>query len=585
MVHTNLMECATTSSKPLLTPPVETRELELVKYMSKLPVFLERAETTTPLLSVGVLHWSRLEKWHHSHNRMVIPSSLVPPRDADGCPRKHRQSSPVEETLREYRSAPIKKPKDHIGPNTDGCEKKKKGLKGNISPKISECVTLSTKASNTSSGGKLSASSLLSVKHCTDEPSQRQDSKSYIAVSENGRSISPFQRLMGKASKTNSAGSTSQLDSMENSSKTVSQNITLSSVSEKDTTTTSHLRRFLKPLLKPRETHSGNSVEGPRGITGCRTVNVNDSAYKKKAGSSMVRAVLQVTVKNNQPLFTFAVNKETNVIAATQKKMGSSEEGECISVYTFFSIKDHKRKSSWLNQRGRGQTHGIISNVVAQMRVSSSFPSGSLREFVLFSVELDMEKSDLQLKNELAAIIVKIPRWFSTVQDHNAFDKEVEDNIKDISATVILQSGVHSMPHKGGGPSSLIQRWRTGGSCDCGGWDMGCNLRILTNQHNFSCKSSTTTSNSPPLSNPFELFFLGEQAEEHPFLSYKPIKEGIYSVVYDLSLSQLQAFSICMALAECRKVSELHLEHKSSCDEHKARAETVLIPGPRFKAL
>lgn len=79
-------------------------------------------------------------------------------------------------------------------------------------------------------------------------------------------------------------------------------------------------------------------------------------------------------------------------------------------------------------------------------------------------------------------------------------------------------------------------------------------------------------------------FIQGEEAEEHPFLSYKPIKEGIYSVVYDSSLSQLQAFSICMALAESRKMSELTLEHKSSRDQHKARAETLLVPGPRFKA-
>ncbi|CAE6248764.1 unnamed protein product [Arabidopsis arenosa] len=487
-----------------------------------------------------------------------------------------------------------------------------------VSVELSQCVPLLTKARNISSKGKITedrASSLLSVKHCMNEPGQRQNSKAPKVASETGRSISPFQRLsfnMGKASKTNSEGvtvPTTQLDTMANSTKIDSQNAALLSdvdgsdcykPSEKDTTTTSHLRRLLQPLLKPRAIHSGISVEGPRGqgvqriklgIKGCKSVNVNDSAHEKKLGSSMVRAVLRVNVKNNQPLFTFAVNKETDIIAATQKKMGSSEEGECTSVYTFFSIKDHKRNSGWLNQRGRGQAHGLISNVVAQMRVSSSLPSGSIREFVLFSVEFDQEsteKSDLQLKNELAAIIVKMPRWFhrraslNTVQDHNAPSGELEDHIKDrffdqdISATVILQSGVHSMPQKGG-PSSLIQRWRTGGSCDCGGWDMGCNLRILTNQHNLSHKNSTT-SNSPPSSNRFELFFLGEQPEEHPFLSFKPIKEGIYSVVYNSSLSQLQAFSICMALAESRKMSEITLEHKSSCDEHKARGKTVLVP-------
>ncbi|XP_009120411.1 uncharacterized protein LOC103845328 [Brassica rapa] len=759
--------------------PAESRagdEPELLKYMSKLPVFLERADTHTPqekLLSVGVLDWDRLQKWQHSHNRMMpvksrYPSvvyqtdaSLVPHRDessagpsnAHNRPRKHRSSrqsnlmsNPGGETVREYRETiggTRKKkhrghrsfgiPDEQLGPITDaqeGCEKKdlkekigpklgtseagvnmevnskvdgsrrkkseKKSrerkrydhdgelgrsqqgeaklydsskklgreeaktckrsstnkvsvghgvevnycaqhscslpckadgcsAKSNIaladadpnrnSAKISQCVPLSAKASNTSSRGKISedrASSLLSVKHCGDEPAQRQDSTSHKPVSKKGRSISPFQRLsfsMGKASNTNServADSTTQPESMANSTKTVSQNSALSSgvdglncnkPSENDTTTTSHLRRFLEPLLKPRATHSDNSVEGPRGqgvqriklgIKGCRSVNVNDSAHEKKVGSSMVRAVLRVTVKNNQPLFTFAVNKETDIIAATQKKMGSSDEGECTSVYSFFSIKDHKRNSAWLNQRSRGQTHGIISDVVAQMRVSSSFRSGFIREFVLFSVELDQEsteKSDVQLKNELAAIIVKMPRWFNrrasvnTVHDHTALSKGFGDPIKDrafdqdISATVILQSGVHSMPHKGG-PSSLIQRWRTGGSCDCGGWDMGCNLIILTNQHNNSCKNSTT-SNSPPSSNRFELYFLGEQAEEHPFLSYKPIKEGLYSVVYDSSLSQLQAFSICMALAESRKMTEITLEQKSSCDERKARAETV----------
>jgi hypothetical protein len=51
-----------------------------------------------------------------------------------------------------------------------------------------------------------------------------------------------------------------------------------------------------------------------------------------------------------------------------------------------------------------------------------------------------------------------------------------------INTTVILPSGIHSLPNKGG-PSSLLQRWRSGGSCDCGGWDLGCKLRILVNQN------------------------------------------------------------------------------------------------------
>jgi hypothetical protein len=38
----------------------------------------------------------------------------------------------------------------------------------------------------------------------------------------------------------------------------------------------------------------------------------------------------------------------------------------------------------------------------------------------------------------------------------------------------------------------LLQRWRSGGSCDCGGWDLGCKLRILVNHNQLTKKLSTT---------------------------------------------------------------------------------------------
>ncbi|XP_010541427.1 PREDICTED: uncharacterized protein LOC104814896 [Tarenaya hassleriana] len=382
--------------------------------------------------------------------------------------------------------------------------------------------------------------------------------------SEKGRTnVSPFQRLSfstGKTSKHNSerdAVPVTRQDSMVNSSKSGSQNTATSSGCNKpcgkDRAAISPFRRLLEPLLKPKD----NSLEDPRaqgvqrvksGVSGCKMVNVDDSAREKKPVSFMVQAVLRVTVKNNQLLFTFAVNKERDVLAATLKKLGSLEENECTtSMYNFFSIHEHKKNGVWLNQRSKGQTHGIISNVFAQMRISSS-PSGSIREFVLFSVDLgkgNEEKSDLQLKNELAAIVI----------NSNAQIKDRNGPVlcdRDISATVITQSGVHSLPHKGG-PSSLIQRWRSGGSCDCGGWDMGCNLRVLTN-----CSSKNTAS-----SDRFQLFLTGGKRDEQPFLSLAPIKEGIYSVGYNSPLSLLQAFSICIAVVECRKLGETS-ENKGS---------------------
>lgn len=45
---------------------------------------------------------------------------------------------------------------------------------------------------------------------------------------------------------------------------------------------------------------------------------------------------------------------------------------------------------------------------------------------------------------------------------------------------VIVPAGFHGGPiHTTAGPSSLIGRWKSGGDCDCGGWDLGCPLTVL----------------------------------------------------------------------------------------------------------
>lgn len=48
------------------------------------------------------------------------------------------------------------------------------------------------------------------------------------------------------------------------------------------------------------------------------------------------------------------------------------------------------------------------------------------------------------------------------------------------SVDILIPAGLHGGPRtRNGGPSSLTERWRSGGHCDCGGWDMGCPLKIL----------------------------------------------------------------------------------------------------------
>ena len=48
------------------------------------------------------------------------------------------------------------------------------------------------------------------------------------------------------------------------------------------------------------------------------------------------------------------------------------------------------------------------------------------------------------------------------------------------SITALVPADIHGLPKiKSSGPSPLIEWWRLGGKCDCGGWDLGSALTLL----------------------------------------------------------------------------------------------------------
>jgi hypothetical protein len=389
-------------------------------------------------------------------------------------------------------------------------------------------------------------------------------------AAEKVRSTSPFRRLssgMSKISKNFSSkegSSKPQLSSTSNSAQSGSEIAMASTWQENQSSDaqnatsrarSSPLRRLLDPMLKPKAANFHPSVEQlQRGsistdkvckssnvhldcmpgtaqigkvksgtTTPCR-ISVSDSSKDKKHISSAFQALLRVAVKNGQPTFTFAVDNERDILAATMKKLSASREDDYSCIYNFYAIHEVKKKNArWINQGGKGKCHDYIPNVVAQLKVSGSqfsnltrqnyMAQSFAREFVLFAMDLqqaEQQTLDFQPNDELAAIVVKIPEVInrSTVRDGNRTNNcnnfsevrcnSTSGNVQNqpilssqnlINTTVILPSGIHSLPNKGG-PSSLLQRWRSGGSCDCGGWDLGCKLRILVNQNQINKKSS-----------------------------------------------------------------------------------------------
>lgn len=480
------------------------------------------------------------------------------------------------------------------------------------------------------------------------------------------RSTSPFRRLNNGVGKMNKSSDIHNLKSTNVSAKACSENAMASSgmdasSSDQPTATgrarSSPLRRLLEPLLKPKAENCSRLVDpserrsvsteracrssdGHLGsfvvqsgkvkldMIGCKTININDSAMDKKHGPlTTFQALLRVAVKNGLPLLTFAVDKERDIIAATLKKLNTTVMDDYSCIYTFFTIREVKKKNgSWINQGGKGKAHDYIRNVVAQMKVSDSQMSNlipqnqfSMREFVLFSVDLrqaDNQTSVFQPNDELAAIVVKIPKKIipsSRKHEHEnnngsnmsqvslkeslsgvSCKSNLGENVQSqhslsiqnfVSTAVILPGGTHSLPSKGG-PSSLIERWNTGGSCDCGGWDLGCKLRILANRNQAPEKSSST--NCSPTTDRLELFpevlvfnlnqhndpqyYIGScllmlllafntcqqgGAQSKPLFSLAPFKDGVYSVEFSSPLSTLQAFSICIAVLDNRNLREL----------------------------
>lgn len=302
----------------------------------------------------------------------------------------------------------------------------------------------------------------------------------------------------------------------------------------------SPLRRLLDPLMKTKAAnchHSMHSSQKDSVLTnnncrsgngrcstvlpkreldrdqrvGCSSVNTADLSRDNRNVPSASQALLRIALKNGQPLFTFAVDNNSNILAATAKNLNVSRQDECSCVYTIFSFREVKKKNgSWMNQAGKSKGPDYTHDVIAQMNVSgshfddSSSHSYIAKEFVLFSVKLkqgDAEFADYQPNDELAAVVIKSPKAIDFV-NHAPLSSYRNNSQDHLHATVVLPSGVHSLPSNGG-PSSLIERWKTGGSCDCGGWDLACKLKVLANVNLASRKSRASKAY---FADPFELF-------------------------------------------------------------------------------
>ncbi|XP_038722932.1 uncharacterized protein LOC120014895 [Tripterygium wilfordii] len=113
------------------------------------------------------------------------------------------------------------------------------------------------------------------------------------------------------------------------------------------------------------------------------------------------------------------------------------------------------------------------------------------------------------------------------------------------SMSVVIPSGLHGGPRtRNGGPYGLLERWRSGGKCDCGGWDLGCPLRVFNaKQRKAEIVPHADTEGECKL---VDLFLQGSE-HDSPTLRMVNVHDGLYCIHFQSTVSALQSFSVAVA--------------------------------------
>lgn len=347
----------------------------------------------------------------------------------------------------------------------------------------------------------------------------------------------------------------------------------------------SPIRRMLDPLLKPKyDCNFRATARSPinrsqeqlnnQSLTGEESSSINtmnwssDTSFghfnsqvpitSKGYGVPMRQALVKLAWKNAQPLFMFSTN-DSNVLVASMRRTGGNDDSD--AVYTIVTAQESKKKTRIWTGQSKTRKPNLLYDVVGRIEVTcsklSSFDSKNLeisKQFVLFGDKLLTleESSNSKHHSELAALVVKASyqKLMGSICNTHVESLQIErypEYSRMCSITAILPSGIHGLSDTGK-PSTIIERWKSGGSCDCGGWDEGCRLTVLTDRlHKMKIIGSVPECPAADGDQHIELFIQGRKGENNYVFSMIAFKEGLYTVEFCSSIASLHAFAICIA--------------------------------------
>lgn len=295
---------------------------------------------------------------------------------------------------------------------------------------------------------------------------------------------------------------------------------------------------------------------------------IENSSLDPKNLPSTREALLKLSWKNGLPLLMFSSSDDSILVAMMHKRSNPEMNiRDCVyEIHTAMAVGVKKKNGAWLSQGIRSKKPGFACKFVAELIVSSfeqvSFDLSHRsfkRELVLVGDELvPSNREDItNLSNsELAAIVVEISQNSSPSRCGVLCVPKI---------VVILPSDVHGLSNTKE-PSKLIERWESGGSCDCGGWDEGCALTILTNS-SLEMDNSKSVEDCGAVDGAFCGFDLFTQSDarkgKHSF-SMVAFKEDMFTVEFMASIHLLQAFAISIALLHDRNPGDGGMRNHSA---------------------
>ncbi|KAI4318159.1 hypothetical protein L6164_025962 [Bauhinia variegata] len=228
------------------------------------------------------------------------------------------------------------------------------------------------------------------------------------------------------------------------------------------------------------------------------------------------------------------------------------------SSHTHKKSKGFSRKLSQVFRTSPSSKHRTLSNFGGSGAIMESCPWEPYTRG-----RADLLEANVPSNYELAAIVAKdhlpckkrdkVGGWGlkflnkSGVKQTSSQSESCDRNTGDCSTSmsILIPAGLHGGPKtRNGGPSSLIDRWRSG-SCDCGGWDMGCPLTVLQRRSSKGEVLSQVDMQGDCQS--FDFVIQGSK-DFSPTLRMVNVHDGVYFIHYQHPLSALQCFSIAVAI-------------------------------------